>query len=455
MVDIEERLRALESAWAVPAAQAPPQVAEPPPPATEEEQVLPLAPPKIDTGVMLWRLDHGREVLLQGFHWESHNHNWYEIIREKVPEITSAGFSGVWFPPPSDSIAPQGYLPRDLYNLNTKYGSMEQLRRTIACMGDYGLHPMADIVINHRCATTRGAGGKWNRWDGTRMPWDERAICRDNHQFGGQGNNKQGDDFTAAPNIDHSQDFVREDLKDWLRWLLSEEVGFRSLRFDFTKGYSGRYVGEYVEACEPEFSVGEFWETCNYSGDGSLSYDQDHHRQRVVDWCDQAKGKSAAFDFTTKGILQEAVGKNELWRLVDDKGRPPGVLGVWPSHSVTFLDNHDTGSTQSHWPFPADKILMGYAYILTHPGTPSVFWDHLFDWGPDVAEKVKDLVAVRRKKDIHSRSKIKIAEARGDLYAAYVDNKVAVKIGHGQWAPPTSDGWALDCSGNGFAVWTK
>jgi len=404
---------------------------------------------------MLWRLDHGREILLQGFHWESHNLNWYDIIREKVPEIKSAGFSGVWFPPPSDSIAPQGYLPRDLYNLNTKYGSMEQLKRVISCMGEYELHPMADIVINHRCATTRGAGGKWNRWDGTKMGWDERAICRDNHQFGGQGNNKSGDDFTAAPNIDHSQDFVREDLKGWLKWLLSEEVGFKSLRFDFTKGYSGQFVGEYVEACRPEFSVGEFWETCNYGGDGTLSYNQDHHRQRVVDWCDQAGGKSAAFDFTTKGILQEAVGRNELWRLVDTEGRPPGVMGVWPSHAVTFLDNHDTGSTQAHWPFPADKILMGYAYILTHPGTPSVFWDHLFDWGSEVSQKICELVALRRKKDIHSRSKVKIVEAKDNLYAAYVDNKLAVKVGQGSWSPATKDGWVLESSGNGFAVWTK
>jgi alpha-amylase len=32
---------------------------------------------------------------------------------------------------------------------------------------------------------------------------------------------------------------------------------------------------------------------------------------------DQTGGTNAAFDFTTKGILQEALGRNELWRLVD------------------------------------------------------------------------------------------------------------------------------------------
>jgi hypothetical protein len=72
----------------------------------------------------------------------------------------------------------------------------------------------------------------------------------------------------------------------------------------------------------------------------------DSHRQRTVNWIDGCGGLSCAFDFTTKAILQEAVRKREWWRLRDAQGRPPGVLGMWPSRAVTFIDNHDTGSTQ-------------------------------------------------------------------------------------------------------------
>lgn len=36
----------------------------------------------------------------------------------------------------------------------------------------------------------------------------------------------------------------------------------------------------------------------------------------------------------------------QYWRLRDAQGKPPGVMGWWPSRAVTFLDNHDTGSTQ-------------------------------------------------------------------------------------------------------------
>lgn len=65
---------------------------------------------------------------------------------------------------------------------------------------------------------------------------------------------------------------------------------------------------------------------------------------------------SAAFDFTTKGILQEAV-KGELWRLKDSQGKASGVIGWWSSRSITFIENHDTGSTQGHWPFPSNHVM--------------------------------------------------------------------------------------------------
>lgn len=47
----------------------------------------------------------------------------------------------------------------------------------------------------------------------------------------------------------------------------------------------------------------------------------------------------------SQGILHSAL-HNEYWRLIDPQGKPTGVMGWWPSRAVTFLENHDTGSTQ-------------------------------------------------------------------------------------------------------------
>ena len=46
--------------------------------------------------------------------------------------------------------------------------------------------------------------GKWNKFGG-RLAWDKSAICCNNPAFGGTGSAKTGEDYVAAPNIDHTQ----------------------------------------------------------------------------------------------------------------------------------------------------------------------------------------------------------------------------------------------------------
>ena len=57
------------------------------------------------------------------------------------------------------------------------------------------------------------------------------------------------------------------------------------------------------------------------------------------------------FSIFSQGILHSAL-HNQYWRLIDPSGKPPGVMGWWPSRAVTFLENHDTGSTQVGFMIP-------------------------------------------------------------------------------------------------------
>jgi alpha-amylase len=75
-----------------------------------------------------------------------------QVLKDQVGFIATSGITSVWLPPPSDSVSPQGYLPRDLYNLNSAYGSEAELRECLNTLHDYDLKAIADIVINHRCA---------------------------------------------------------------------------------------------------------------------------------------------------------------------------------------------------------------------------------------------------------------------------------------------------------------
>lgn len=190
-----------------------------------------LMPPPISTTGPA--AGNGYEIILQGFNWESCNKEWYKEIAEMAPDLASAGFTAIWLPPVSDSVSKQGYLPRDYYDLNSQYGTEAELREMIKTLQDYGLKPIADIVINHRCAHYQGEDGKWNKFGG-RLAWDKSVICSNNHEFGGTGNMKAEEDYIAAPNIDHSQERVRKDIIEWLLWLRNS-IGFAGWRFDFVK----------------------------------------------------------------------------------------------------------------------------------------------------------------------------------------------------------------------------
>lgn len=158
-----------------------------------------------------------------------------------------------------------------------------------------------------------------------------------------------------------------------MRWLKTE-IGFDGWRFDFVKGYAPSITKLYMDQTLPDFAVGEKWDELSEGQDRKPNQNQDAHRDALANWVRAGGDTVTAFDFTTKGILQAAV-QGELWRLRDSNGKPPGLIGIKPESAVTFIDNHDTGSTQRLWPFPSDKVIQGYAYILTHPGTPSIVID--------------------------------------------------------------------------------
>uniref|UniRef100_A0ACD5Y7X5 Uncharacterized protein n=1 Tax=Avena sativa TaxID=4498 RepID=A0ACD5Y7X5_AVESA len=104
------------------------------------------------------------------------------------------------------------------------------------------------------------------------------------------------------------------------------------------------------------------------------------------------------------------------------------------------------------WPFPSDRVMQGYVYILTHPGTPS---HHASSTTTSSAGAIS-LVSIRTWRGIHKESELRIMEADADLYLAEIDGKVIVKLG------PRFDvehlipeGFEVVAHGDGYAVWEK
>jgi len=452
-------------------------------------------------------------VMLQGFYWESYRSGhtqqfpeitkgvanqskcWYEIVKDKSNEICQGYFDLVWLPPPS-AAGGAGYGPSELFNLNNMYGDSVKHRAMLVELWKNGEEPLADIVINHR----NGVGS----WATFKNPdWGTTTICRYDEAFTNvssevfnlpidQRGNEEEDVSAYDPSlgrayaypsfrdIDHTNAVVRKDIIRYL--LLLKSYGYRGWRYDMVHGYHARHIADYNNMTHPTFSVGEYaWDNqpawrgwiWNTSISGSVAGDE---------WI---KTSSSVFDFTTHFLLEKYIGRgcnhNANYQMLYAYGNGLGLMGdntdqiAWKNKAVTFLENQDTGwrtnedltnekdhdfdSFSDDW-----QIEQGYAYILSHPGVPCVFWKHYFDWGKDLQNKIKALIVARKVAGVNSGSNIHTqdnAKQKG-VYAAMIEGtngQLYVRIGGDDtnWMPAMS-GYKPTieyAAGNGWKVWIK
>jgi alpha-amylase len=436
-------------------------------------------------------------VMLQGFYWESHRHGyperfpsfgnkqWYDIVREQAPMIREGRFDLLWLPPPSyagDISA--GYNPKEYFNLNNTYGSFSQHRVMLEALLQHGIEPVADIVINHRDGSQRWADFKnpdWGTWAITRndeaflnptsevfqTPVEQRGAEEEHpREYAEHGGTTY--QYSSFRDIDHTNATVRRDL---IRYLLQlKSMGYRGWRYDMVHGYHAKWMAVYNRATHPTFAVGE--------------YDWDKHpAQRGWIWHtattpDDLRTSSSVFDFSTFFTLKDNKGNYAAWY---GYGNGLGMVGdttdglPWKNKAVTFLENHDTGYRTNEDGSPQEghkfdnflndwQVEQGYAYILTHPGVPTVYWKHYFDWGPDLKETIQALINARKVAGVHAGSPVHTQHNAQEkrVYAALVVGKqgeLYVRIGGSDmdWQPHFSNyhGYQEYARGAGWKVWVK
>jgi alpha-amylase len=371
------------------------------------------------------------DVMIQGFDFFSWQNTtgWYNVLKTKTTDMQNCQINAIWLPPPSNSGSNEGYLPRELYTLDSKYGSATDLRLLITDLKLKGIKPIADIVINHR------VGNATAKFDFVNPVWNCSYIAS-NDESVGCGAGDTGEFYGPARDIDHTSSTARQSIKDWMNYLKTN-VGFEGWRYDFVKGFGASYISEYNAATSPYVSVGEY-------------FDQDVNK--VSAWLNTAGG--TAFDFPLKFALNRTFGNNNYNEL-NWSGKTAGLLGVNSSKSITFVDNHDTGRCchegSATIPGGNVNVMQGYAYILTHPGVPMIWYPHFYD--ASMHDAIKTLISIRKSNNITNVSSVVMNTVRTDLYSAIIDGKVAMKIGPGAWDPGT--GWTLKASGTNYAVWSK
>ena len=403
----------------------------------------------------------GRDIVLQAFHWnlvktqgtgtmDGRDTSWYRVLEEHADAIASYGFTIVYLPPPwrDDSHwerdgkhgGGEGYFWHD-FDLDSRYGTKADLTRLVSALHARGLHVITDLVPNHRDASRM-----------QRDVWPRPGPC---WAWGGNDTGASFEqglfDLSLDDAIVHKR--VREAMEE-----LMDDCGIDGWRWDFVWGYGVEEVSDLIRDTKKVeyFSMGEYWQGDPNRPDDPLiaRYGKDE-RARIIGWARDAG--SCALDIRTKAQIQTGDPKNLRYGLCAGRRREDRRL------AVTYVDNHDTGASpwsaangwgQKHWECPPDYKSSVYAFILSMPGTPSVYWPDCFDWGH--GETIRRLIAARRAAGIEAASAWTDLCDRhtgfaGLVHDAHDEPRLALSIRSDYAAP---DGWTLAAEEPGeWSVW--
>ncbi|OZG75433.1 glucan 1,4-alpha-maltohexaosidase [Hahella sp. CCB-MM4] len=347
------------------------------------------------------RFHGGDEIILQGFHWNvvrTAEYNWYNVLQSKAADIAADGFTSIWLPPAwrdqssydagsGVTFGGEGYFWTD-FNKDSRYGNNGQLQSAAAALTAQGVKVIYDIVPNHH---NRGHWGDELDLDSNQGHY--RSDC---------GSCDDGDPFISGDSDFNTADSTVYNL--FLNELsnLKNNYNAAGFRFDFVRGYDPARIDAWVgSALDSGYCVGELWKS---PGEYPASdWRSSASWQEIIkDFADTSH--CSVFDFALKERLQN--GSISDWRY-GLNGNPDAA---WREVAVTFVDNHDTGYSpgpldgQHHWALPDWKRKMAYAYILTSPGTPVVYWSHMYDWG--LESFISSLIQIRKEAGIKAYSPI-------------------------------------------------
>jgi alpha-amylase len=396
------------------------------------------------------------DVMLQGFYWDSWNPSatispqgttrWTDMYQ--ISGDVSGVFDVVWLPPSAYSSGGTGYIPGHWCNQNGAWGTVDNLKKLINALHSNNCKVIADIVVNHRNA--RGVNSSWTDFFAEdfgsygQFQLDNTHICSTDEAKtqtpAPTGAPDTGDNFDGGRDLDHTSAYVQNAVKAYLKWM-KNEIGFDGWRYDMVKGFSGSYIKDYSEAADIYMAVGEYF---------------DYNYDAVKNWVQATVNSSMAFDFPAKNAALNtglAAGNytNMQW-LDGSTPRPAGLIHSPQSrkYAVTFVDNHDTYRDAANK--YTGNIPQAYAFIMSAPGVPCVFYQH---WKLHTAA-INNIIKARKAVGLHSESSVEVQNTSG-YYKAYsvgLYGEMLTYIGNVP-ASENPSGYTLACSGGTGATTYK
>ena len=414
------------------------------------------------------------DVLLQAFYWDSYQSTsdkdsktkvygrtkWIDHLNAKngtSAEEIGKWFDLVWLPPMSKATGGTGYHPVEYSNLNSDWGTDTRLAELIEVFHQNGARVVADIVINHADAAQGWCNfatydfGEYGVFypDGSyicstdEMNSDSRAgSCKGKATGNPDDGYGEEANYAASRDWDHSNPEVQAMFKAYLTWL-RKEIKVDGFRYDYCKGFHNGHINDYNKASKPYFSVMEMW-------DGNTETLKYH--------LGDAGWNTLTFDFAMKyTAFNQGIASDNYCNL---KGAGLPGAGA-PRYAVTFLDSHDSflrdgnefcgeGNSMT---VCKDKIMQCYAYLLSMPGVPLVFYPHWVTF----KEEIIPLINARYKTGVHSESGVN-DECGDGSYKATIYGKngeIRLLVGPNSGYNSTPSGYTLAGKGVNYGVYYK
>ncbi len=357
----------------------------------------------------------------------------YRTIMRRLPEVAMAGYGAIYLPPPTKSGGggfSTGYNPFDPFDLGdrlqkgtvrTQYGTTQELIDLIQLAHRFGLEVYCDLVTNHadnRASTAidrypgiipedfhirSTADPNNNEIDFNNAPpfgfgtlnYDIVGLADYAHE---DGNNTRTGAFNlpsyASFNVFGKPTFVRhpfnphyypngtpqsEDIRQFLKrwgWFLTSVIGFDGYRIDAVRHTPPGFFARTPQQPGGLVNNGDFLPYL-YSLNPSLYVFGEIYSTDSWELREYAKTGINPLDFSLKFNLRNLFNQNGFgdlgaslansFGLDPNTGMPYELGGLARYLGVGFVQSHDDGPPQAN--------NLAYAWLLTRPGRPKVYYD--------------------------------------------------------------------------------
>ncbi|KAI2615972.1 glycoside hydrolase family 13 protein [Hypoxylon sp. NC1633] len=287
----------------------------------------------------------------------------FQGLQSKLDYIAGMGFDAIWITPvvANSDGGYHGYWATDLYNINSNYGTTDDLKSLVDVAHEQDIYVMIDVVANHV--------GPSAIIDHQPEPLNQDSSYHAQCDIDYSNQTSVENCWIAnLPDINTQSPDIRTLYQEWVSWLVTE-YGFDGVRIDTVKHVEKDYWPGF-SAAAGVYTVGEVFDgdpayVAGYASlmSGLLNYPMYYLMNNFY----QQKGSSQAFV--------------DMYNQISSMFPDPTALG-------SFLDNHDN----ARWLNTKNDLSLlknALAYVILGRGIPIVYYgtEQGFSGGADPANR--------------------------------------------------------------------